>query len=88
VAEYQVQFIDEADRAFRRLDRVTSRRIWKRRDWLKRNFDDFAPELLTGNLAGLYKLRVGDYLVIYELIRSEHTILVQFVGHRRDVYRR
>lgn len=34
-----------------------------------------------------YRLRVGDYRVIYEIADAELVILVIGVGHRREVYR-
>jgi len=45
-------------------------------------------EALTGELAGLYKLRVGDYRVIYEVLWEEETIVIHAIGHRREIYRR
>jgi hypothetical protein len=41
-----------------------------------------------GDLAGLYKLRVGDYRIIYEVLWDEETIVIHAVGHRREIYRR
>lgn len=35
----------------------------------------------------LYRLRVGDYRVIYAIEGHTVTVLVTAVGHRRDVYR-
>jgi mRNA interferase RelE/StbE len=43
-------------------------------------------EALSGEFAGLYKLRVGDYRVIYA--RTEDGFLVLRIGHREDVYRK
>ena len=43
---------------------------------------------LTGEFEGLFKLRVGDYRVIYELIHSEQMIIVHVIGHRREIYRK
>lgn len=43
-------------------------------------------EALSGEFAGLYKLRVGDYRVIYA--RTEAVFLVLRIGHREDVYRK
>ena len=37
---------------------------------------------------GYFRLRVGDYWVIYNVQDEELLILVVKVGHRRDVYRR
>ena len=34
-----------------------------------------------------YRLRVGDYRIIYEVDRSQRRITVQYVRHRREVYR-
>jgi mRNA interferase RelE/StbE len=33
-----------------------------------------------------YRIRVGDYRIIYEIIGNELVIEVIKVGHRRDVY--
>ena len=57
-------------------------------NWLAANLDAIRLEALTGDLAGLYKLRVGDYRVIYEVLWDEETIVIHAIGHRREVYRR
>ncbi|WHZ16392.1 MAG: RelE/StbE replicon stabilization toxin [Nitrospira sp.] len=36
----------------------------------------------------LYRLRVGDYRIVYEVNREVMQIIVQYVRHRREVYRR
>lgn len=38
--------------------------------------------------AGLYRLRVGDYRIIYCVNENELVILVIKVGHRREIYER
>ena len=43
---------------------------------------------LTGPLAGLCKLREGDYRIIYQVLHNEETIVVHAIGHRRDIYRK
>jgi mRNA interferase RelE/StbE len=43
-------------------------------------------QTLTGQLAGFYKLRIGDYRVIYRLEHDERLVIVEAVGHRRDIY--
>lgn len=34
-----------------------------------------------------WRIRVGDYRVVYEIADKTQTVTVQHVGHRRDVYR-
>lgn len=53
--------------------------------------DPYRADAPVKKLAGegdLYRLRVGDYRVAYEINDGELVILVVKVGHRRDVYRR
>ena len=71
-----------------RLDRPEARRIVQRINWLASNLCRIRPEALGGDLAGLYKLRVGDYRVIYEVLDGEQMLLVHAIGHRREIYRR
>ena len=34
-----------------------------------------------------WRVRVGDYRIIYEINDEEHTVVLQRVGHRREIYR-
>ena len=41
---------------------------------------------LSGDLAGLWRYRVGDYRLLCSLKNGQMLVLVLRVGHRRDVY--
>ena len=84
---YQVRFLDEAIKDLRRLDATVRQRILKRIQWLALHFDMVIPEPLKGDLAGLYKLRAGDFRVLYQVIPEEQVLVVHLIGHRRDIYR-
>ena len=43
-------------------------------------------ELLGGEFHGLYRLRIGDYRLIYA--RTDEGYLVLRIAHRREVYRK
>jgi mRNA interferase RelE/StbE len=52
--------------------------------------DPRRPDANVKKLAGYedrYRLRVGDYRVIYEIVDEQLVILVVGVGHRREIYR-
>jgi mRNA-degrading endonuclease RelE of RelBE toxin-antitoxin system len=36
--------------------------------------------------SGRWRIRVGDYRVIYGIDDTAHAVLVLHVGHRRDIY--
>lgn len=42
---------------------------------------------LVGGIANLYRLRIGDYRIIYQVEGGKLVILVVHVAHRKDVYR-
>lgn len=46
-----------------------------------------AGSVLKGEFAGLRRIRVGSYRIVYEARQRELVILVVRVAHRRDVYR-
>ncbi|HEX7677562.1 MAG TPA: type II toxin-antitoxin system RelE/ParE family toxin [Thermoanaerobaculia bacterium] len=71
-------------RELRRLDRQVAVRIVDR---IERDLasPDLRPLPLSGPFEGLFKLRVGDYRVIYAL--SEDSVQIIRIAHRRDVYR-
>ncbi|HEY8665359.1 MAG TPA: type II toxin-antitoxin system RelE/ParE family toxin [Tepidisphaeraceae bacterium] len=44
----------------------------------------------TTKLAGgqnLYRIRVGDYRIVYEIDDEMHQVKVTIIAHRREVYR-
>jgi mRNA interferase RelE/StbE len=72
----------------RRLDKPIAQRILHKLKWLSQNFDDLAPERLSGQLRGLCRLRVGSYRVVYTVEQEEHQLVIHLLGHRRDIYKR
>ena len=69
-----------------RLDKTVARRIISKIEWFSEHFDNIIPQPLSGDLAGVYKFRIGDYRVIYMI--EDESISIQATGHRRDIYKR
>lgn len=81
-----VEFRPEAIADLESLDRVIGQRILDKIKWLTENFDTITPQALTGDLKGFFKLRVGDYRVIYSINQSKKIITIHLIGHRREIY--
>ncbi len=79
--EYKLSVAGDLDR----LDGAVALRILKK---IERTLaeEGRSGEPLAGEFAGLFRLRVGDYRVIYA--RMADGYLVLRIGHRGDVYRR
>ena len=84
---YQIEFRPEALEDLKGLDKAIARRILKKIRWLAENFEDLVPEALKGDLKGFFKLRMGDYRVIYSLKLNERKIIIHLIGHRREIYK-
>jgi len=84
---HDLRILDAAEDDLRRLDRAVARRIISRIQWLAEHFDNFKPELLTGTLSGFFKLRAGDYRIIYKVRKDANLIVIHRIGHRREVYK-
>jgi mRNA interferase RelE/StbE len=85
---YQIRILDAAERDLAQLDKTVGRRIVRRIRWLAENLESIKPIALAGDLAGFYKLRVGDYRVVYEIFHAEKALVIHLIGHRSEIYRR
>lgn len=74
-------------KALKKLDRPVSRRVLVALYELI-ELDDPAARLkpLQHELAGLWRLRVGDYRVILDVRRDDVVIVALDLGHRSDIY--
>lgn len=84
---YKISFAKQAYRALRRMPKNTSELI---REKLERIAAD--PYAQHNNVTKLqnrpgYRLRVGDWRVIYETQDDQLIILVLKIGSRGDIYR-
>ncbi len=85
MSRYRIEVRPAAARALRKLDPHTARRIQGAIALLAEDPRPPASRPLRGR-AG-YRLRVGDYRIIYSVVDEVLLVVVVTVGHRRDVYR-
>ncbi|HJX50156.1 MAG TPA: type II toxin-antitoxin system RelE/ParE family toxin [Candidatus Nanoarchaeia archaeon] len=81
---YKIIFEKQPIDFFNKLDKNLQERIGKKIEKLKQNPKEGIP--LIGNLAGQWKLRIGDYRIIYKIINEELIILILKIGHRKNIY--
>jgi mRNA interferase RelE/StbE len=75
----------EFDTIFFRLPSQIQARIQARIRELGRRLDDFPHARLQGRAE--FRLRVGDYRIIYTFDVSRNELSLVTLGHRREVYR-
>ncbi len=82
---YTVVYQRAAEVVLRKLPREVQARIMRKADQLAE--DPFPPgtEKLSAPV-DLWRIRIGDYRVVYTVERRELLVLVLKIGHRREVY--
>lgn len=73
-------------RTFDALPAAIQTDILRRIDDLGTRLAAFPHQRLSGRSE--FKLRVGDYRVLYEFDAAAGKLMLHYVGHRRDIYKR
>ena len=86
-SRYRIEFSHRAAKAYRVLPEDMRRRIEPKIDALADHPRPHGARKIEGEETA-YRVRVGDYRILYEVHDRPLLILIMNVGHRREVYRR
>ena len=86
MASFNLQWRTSTKKDLRKIPREMVSRIVDEVEKLAEEPLPHGSEKLTGS-ERTYRIRVGDYRVVYELLRDANIVEIQRVRHRRDVYR-
>jgi mRNA interferase RelE/StbE len=84
--EYRVEVKEPAIKELAKLQPDIGRKILDSIEFLASNPRP-RQSIKLRESASSYRLRVGDYRVLYQIYDSEKTVMIFKVGHRREVYR-
>ncbi len=84
--KFQIIWSESAAKELKRLDRTVANRIYKKVSQLSENPYHLDVVKMVGD--PYFKLRVGDYRVIFDIQNDMLRILVLKVGHRKNVYKK
>jgi mRNA interferase RelE/StbE len=82
---YTVVFLEKAQEELTRLPQKAISKIIEKIDRLAENPNNIKSKKLIGS--PFYRIRVGDYRVIYEMENEILLITIISVGHRKNIYR-
>jgi|AntDeeMinimDraft_5_1070356.scaffolds.fasta_scaffold17385_3 mRNA interferase RelE/StbE len=83
---YDVLFTKKANKELSKLDPDARQQIIAAIEDLKREARPTNSRALRGELKGYWRLRSGDYRVIYQIKKEKLQIIVIRAGHRKDIY--
>jgi mRNA interferase RelE/StbE len=61
----KIEWTERAIKDLEKLDKVVAQRVLKKITWFSKNFEQLVSEPLSAGFKGTYKLRVGDWRVVY-----------------------
>lgn len=87
--KYTVVYSKQSIKELKKLDRSIAVFI---KSWIEKNLvgcenPRIHGKSLKGNLATLWRYRIGDYRLVCDIRDNECIILAVAIGHRREVYR-
>lgn len=84
--EYRIVFARSARKELENLPRALIARIMARIETLALNPRPPGSRKLVGS-ENLWRIRIGDYRVIYEIRDGQHVVDIVAVRHRSDAYK-
>lgn len=85
MASYSIVFRQSVAKDFRQIPKKDVQRILKRIDSLSEDPRPAGVDKLSGDEK--YRIRQGNYRILYRIEDEIITVTIVKVGHRRDVYR-
>ena len=87
--KYHVDYTKQARKTLNKMDSQIRDKIY---NWINKFLEGCEnPRLygkaLTGNFAGNWRYKTGDYRIVADIQDDKIIILVTDVGHRREIYR-
>jgi mRNA interferase RelE/StbE len=83
---YTVEFTPRAEKDFRGLSPEIRRRLASKIDALAIDPRPRGVKILAGS-EDIFRLRVGDYRILYRILDDRLVVVLVKIGHRREIYR-
>lgn len=87
--KYSVELVKSAAKEFKKLPTKVRDQVVETLGFLAQN--PFSEVLKVKRLKGaddLYRTRLGDYRLVYQVHSKKLIVLVIKIGHRKDIYRK
>jgi mRNA interferase RelE/StbE len=86
--EWEIKLTEISKQDFDKLPKILKKTIKNKLKWLQNNFDKIPHLPLKGELKGLFKLKIGDYRIIYEIDWDNNIVYILAIDHRKNIYKK
>lgn len=85
--KYEVEISESAEKFLEKVPKKDRLRIIEKIDALEQDPTPSGSIKLQGHKKALYRIRSGDYRIVYSIKKDILVVLVVEIGHRREIYR-
>ena len=82
---WRFEILESAKPDFEKLDSYLADRVREKLEWFVGHFEEQRPFALSGEFRSSFKLRVGDWRIVYEVGNQEQVVYVVAIEHRSKV---
>lgn len=87
-SKYKITFSNDAEKTLGKLDRPMINRIFQAIEQLSNDpYNSPNTKKMKGKEDQVYRLRVGNFRIIYEIINDKLIVFVVRIGPRGDIYK-
>ena len=85
---YNIEFLPSAKKELKKLDFVIQKQVKEKIILLATDPDKLKNNIkaLKGEYSGKFRLRIGSYRVVFQIVEEQVVIIVIRIGHRKEVY--
>ena len=84
---YQITFKDSANKELQKIDKLTIAKIVIPINALSKSPRPIGVKKLKGLSEDLFRIRVGNYRIVYSINDIIKIVNIRRIGHRKDIYR-
>ena len=84
---YKIDFAEDVEDGMKKFPKHDRKAIYDKIDSLKEDPRPNGVEPLKGNWKGFYRIRIGNYRVIYTIRDAQLIVLIVKVAKRGEVYK-
>jgi mRNA interferase RelE/StbE len=88
MTQWQCNITDEGRDNLQQRDPQIKKRDIKKLQWLTKNFHTPTPLPLSNSWRGFFKLRVGDWRIVYDIDNGLHILTVYAIARRDKIYKK
>jgi len=85
---YKIKFSEKFTETLIKLPTRLISKVKNKTNWLSANAEVLNHQMLKGDeFKNIFKLRIGDYRILYDMDQANKTITFVKIGHRKDIYK-